>query len=185
MRRHLTLANVLCSLALFLALGGGAWAAGVLPRNSVGNRQLRNSAVTGPKIAKNAVTSTKVKNGSLIREDFVAGALVGATGPMGPLGPKGDAGPGAQPAIDYQARDGIIPDGQSDPTTVSVPCPTGMNVLGGGAHIENDSPPGSQVLESAPDGRTGWKATGINFTGSGDKTFTVYATCVAASKTTP
>ena len=46
--------------ALFLLLGGTAFAAGDLPPNSVGPRQLEN----------NAVTSSKVKNGSLQRSDF-------------------------------------------------------------------------------------------------------------------
>jgi hypothetical protein len=36
LRRHLTYANVVASLALFLALGGAAFAATQLPRNSVG-----------------------------------------------------------------------------------------------------------------------------------------------------
>ena len=36
LRRHLTYANVVASLALFLALGGAAYAATQLPQNSVG-----------------------------------------------------------------------------------------------------------------------------------------------------
>lgn len=89
--RHLTYANVVATVALFAALGGGAYAALRLPRNSVGTAQLRN----------NAVTPRKVKNGSLTLKDFAPGqvaklkgppGLAGATGPIGPQGPKGDAG---------------------------------------------------------------------------------------------
>lgn len=41
-------------LATFMALGGTAYASGVLPPSSVGTAQLRNSAVTLPKIASSA-----------------------------------------------------------------------------------------------------------------------------------
>jgi hypothetical protein len=62
------------SIAVFVVLGGAAVAATQLPKNSVGSKQLR----------KDAVTSAKVKNGSLLKADFGAGQL--------PAGPKGDTG---------------------------------------------------------------------------------------------
>jgi hypothetical protein len=86
-RSKLTYANVIASLALFVALGGVSWAAVTLPANSVGKRQLK----------RNAVTSAKVANGSLKKADFAAGQLPtgrrGATGPTGPAGGTGPAGP--------------------------------------------------------------------------------------------
>jgi hypothetical protein len=79
-------------LALCIALSGTAYAA-TLPRNSVGGAQLK----------KNAVTSPKVKNASLLARDFRPGQLpagpagpmgpAGATGPQGPEGPRGLEGP--------------------------------------------------------------------------------------------
>jgi hypothetical protein len=70
-------------LALFVALGGTTYAATV-PRNSVGRAQLK----------KNAVTSVKVKNGSLRGVDFAAGELPqGERGPAGPAGAVGPRGP--------------------------------------------------------------------------------------------
>lgn len=56
---RLTYANVIASLALFIALGGAAVAAG-LPKNSVGPNQLKKGAVTGKAIRKGAVTSGKI-----------------------------------------------------------------------------------------------------------------------------
>jgi hypothetical protein len=50
MRVRLSYANVISSLALFAALGGGAYAAISLPANSVGTKQLRARAVTPRKI---------------------------------------------------------------------------------------------------------------------------------------
>jgi hypothetical protein len=47
--------------ALFVALGGSSYAAiAALPANSVGTKQLQNSAVTTPKIANGAVTGPKM-----------------------------------------------------------------------------------------------------------------------------
>jgi hypothetical protein len=58
-RPRLTYANVIASLALFVALGGSAVAAG-LAKNSVGPNQLKQGAVTAGKIRKQAVTSGKI-----------------------------------------------------------------------------------------------------------------------------
>jgi hypothetical protein len=58
-RPRLTYANVIASLALFIALGGAAVAAG-LPKNSVGPKQLKKGAVTAKAIRKQAVTSGKI-----------------------------------------------------------------------------------------------------------------------------
>jgi hypothetical protein len=58
-RPRLTYANVIASLALFIALGGAAVAAG-LPKNSVGPQQLKKGAVTAKAIRKQAVTSGKI-----------------------------------------------------------------------------------------------------------------------------
>ncbi|MGZ4334742.1 MAG: hypothetical protein ACXVRJ_10795 [Gaiellaceae bacterium] len=74
---------VIASIALAIALGGTSYAAAVLPRNSVGTLQLK----------ANAVVSSKVKNGSLLKADFKSGQIpAGAPGPAGPAGPAGAAG---------------------------------------------------------------------------------------------
>jgi hypothetical protein len=69
-RRRLTFANVISVIALFAALGGGAYAAVALPKNSVGAKQIKKNAVTNAKIGKNAVTGAKVKNASLTGADI-------------------------------------------------------------------------------------------------------------------
>jgi hypothetical protein len=82
-----TPALVIACIALGIALAGTGYAAVSLPRNSVGNLQLRD----------NSVTSGKVKNSSLLKADFKPGQLptgkTGKTGPAGKQGPPGDAGP--------------------------------------------------------------------------------------------
>lgn len=55
----LNYANVIATIALFVALGGAAVAAG-LPKNSVGPKQLKRGAVTAAKLKRGAVTSGKI-----------------------------------------------------------------------------------------------------------------------------
>jgi hypothetical protein len=65
-RKRLTYANVMSSIAVFLVIGGAsAFAATHLGKNSVGTKQLKNNAVTTAKIKKNAVTGAKIKNGTI------------------------------------------------------------------------------------------------------------------------
>jgi hypothetical protein len=64
-RSKLTYSNIAASLALFVALGGVAVAAG-LPKNSVGTKQLKSNAVTTAKIKNGAVNSRKLAHGAVI-----------------------------------------------------------------------------------------------------------------------
>jgi len=111
---------VVAVIALVMATTTTGYAATqLLPRNSVGNAQLR----------RNAVTSSKVRNRSLQAVDFARGQLPrgarGATGPQGPAGapgargatgatgPQGPAGaPGTATAF---AR--VLADGRLEPGT--------------------------------------------------------------------
>jgi hypothetical protein len=64
-KSRLTYANVTATIALFLALGGGAFAAIHLPKKSVGTKQLKAKAVTNPKLGDKAVTSDKLADGAV------------------------------------------------------------------------------------------------------------------------
>ncbi len=86
-RRYLTYPHVVSTLALFVALGGSAWA---LSKNSVGSKQIKSNAVKVAELADNSVTSAEVANGSLLGADFASGQLpAGAQGPQGEPGPPG------------------------------------------------------------------------------------------------
>ncbi len=56
----LSYANAIATIALFVALGGAAVAAG-LPKNSVGTQQLKPGAVATSDLRRNAVTSGKIR----------------------------------------------------------------------------------------------------------------------------
>ena len=79
LRSHLTYGNVMATIAVFVALSGGAYAFS-LPKNSVGTRELKARAVTGAKIHKNAIASPQIKNFSLLAKDFKNGQLPALTG---------------------------------------------------------------------------------------------------------
>jgi hypothetical protein len=63
LRPRLSYANVIATLALFLALGGGAYAAINLPKNSVGSKQLKDRAVTPAKVSPATVKRFRGQTG--------------------------------------------------------------------------------------------------------------------------
>ena len=75
MRSRLTYANVMASVAVFLALGGGALAASNLGKNTVGSKQLKKNAVTTAKVKNEAITAAKVKKGTLTGTQIDASTL--------------------------------------------------------------------------------------------------------------
>ncbi len=75
-RKRLTYANVMSSIAVFLVLGGAtAFAAAQLGKNSVGSKQLKKNAVTAAKLKKNAVTGAKIKAGAVTGAKINEGSL--------------------------------------------------------------------------------------------------------------
>jgi hypothetical protein len=94
LRRRLTYANVMSSIAVFLVLAGGtAFAASQLGKESVGSKQLKKEAVSLAKI--NAAAKSKLKGATGAKG---AEGPKGATGAQGPKGEKGDTGPSTGPA---------------------------------------------------------------------------------------
>jgi hypothetical protein len=65
-RKRITYANVMSSIAVFFVLGGGA----AYAAKKIGSNEIKSNAVTTAKIKKNAVTTAKIK------KDAVTGAKV-------------------------------------------------------------------------------------------------------------
>jgi hypothetical protein len=97
---RITYANVVATLALFLALGGTSYAA-----LKITGKQVTDRTLTARDVKRNSLTGTEIKDGSLTAKDFKNGALApvsassagaagptGDAGPAGPQGPKGDTG---------------------------------------------------------------------------------------------
>src|SRR5829696_2961512 len=130
-------ADVVASLALFLALGGGAYAATQLPANSVGAAQIK------PK----AVASSEVKDHSLRAVDFDEDELpAGPSGPAGApgaAGAKGDAGaPGAPGAPGGTGERG--PAGPTASTFVFYTSPPAVDVSTNGTFVFSTRTVGSR-----------------------------------------
>jgi hypothetical protein len=164
--RRFTYANVVATLALFVALGGGAYAATQLKKNSVGTRQLKNGAVTALKLATTAQAT-----------------LRGAPGPRGEAGPKGEAGaagaPGAagvEGAPGHEGPSGLAKvflqersyAGDNVPAEsnalMKVNCPTGSQAIGGGGEVQGGFTP--FISKPVPSGQgtvpTGWEISFYN-----------------------
>jgi hypothetical protein len=170
--RRLTYANVVATLALFVALGGGAYAATQLKKNSVGTRQLKDGAVTAAKLAAAAQA-----------------ALRGAPGPRGEAGPKGAAGAKGDPGAPGER--GLVgiegPPGHEGPSGLGkvflqersyagdnvpaesdalmrVNCPTGSQAIGGGGEVDGGFTP--FISKPVPTGQgtapLGWEITFYN-----------------------
>lgn len=74
-RPHLNYANVIATIALFVALGGAAVAAG-LPKHSVGPKQLKRGAVTSAALGKGAVTAGKIAPKAVVAGKLGANAVL-------------------------------------------------------------------------------------------------------------
>lgn len=173
---------VLSITAIVIAVLGttsvGQAVVNALPTNSVGTAQLKNKAVSNAKIGANAVTTDKVKNGSLLKADFKAGQLpTGATGPAGPAGPAGAAG--AVGISDYEIVSGASASGSGTVQGANVSCPAGKKAIGGGATTSVGAVGGPMIQRSRPfDNGGGWEATGVESAAyAGNWTTTAWAIC--------
>jgi hypothetical protein len=126
-------AMLVALLALFAALGGSSYAALQLPRGSVGTTQLRNGAVTSP----------KVKNNSLLVRDFRASqrsllrgprGRQGAQGPQGERGERGVRGEVGPPGPATGAAGGALAGNYPNPTL----SPTGRGPAVAGVRLDTN-----------------------------------------------
>jgi hypothetical protein len=172
-------ALVVACIALLVSLTGTSVAAvSQLAKNSVGTPQLKT----------NAVTSAKVKNGSLLRVDFKAGQIprgpqgargpagpagatgatgapgpagpVGVQGPAGPMGPAGPAGPGVSD-LNWVFDTGTAPGGS--PGEAVAGCAAGEVVISGGGSVGTGRLYASVPVDIVgPPDTEGWLAGAFN-----------------------
>jgi|1186.fasta_scaffold217339_1 hypothetical protein len=189
-RRHTT---AVAYLALFVALGGSAYAA-----VTVTGKNIKDATVTGRDIKNRSLGTNKLSAATLK-------SLAGRPGPVGPQGPAGDRGPAGRNGD--PGRTGNTgpagpggPAGPRGPSGISgyeyltakldippntakrgqVNCPHGKQALGGGvANVIYGA--STYVWESAPAGSspTGWVA-GV-FNEADDVTITDYVWVICAN----
>ena len=88
-RERLSYANVMATIAVFIALGGTSYAL-TLPRDSVGPKQLR----------ANSVRSSEIDDRSIRLRDVATRTRRSLRGAVGPQGPQGAPGPTFFASID-------------------------------------------------------------------------------------
>lgn len=79
-RKRLTYANAMSSIAVFLMLGGATAIAAktVLPKNSVGPKQIKKNAVNGQKIADGTVTAAELADAAVTLAKLADNSVDGA-----------------------------------------------------------------------------------------------------------
>jgi trimeric autotransporter adhesin len=212
--KHLTFANAISCIALFMALSGAAYAATTTLANkavktknlangsvttlklrggAVTTLKLKNGAVTGPKIGPGAVGSTalaggsvrssqlgggvvtegKLKNGAVTEAKLATNAVTNSKlGPeavaAGKLGKEAVTSDKLSASLLAQLARNVsyvtkvsLSNNTEESKSVAADCPTGKQVLGGGARIVGSTTTVA-IAESAPvvsaEKRTGWSA---------------------------
>jgi hypothetical protein len=148
-RRRLTYANVVATLALFLALGGSSYAL------TVGSGSIKN----------NSVRSVDVRNGTLRDRDVKRGALGARAIKESSLGTVNAA----------RTVNGTITVTKQAANIAVAECPGSYRVLSGGATMVG---PGFLTASRPDPGSTGGN-TSPNWRASGNGTVRAYAICVA------
>jgi hypothetical protein len=74
LKKQLTPSTVISCVALFVALSGAAYAAG-LAKNSVKTKNIANGAVTAAKVKASSINASKLANGAVIGSKIANGAV--------------------------------------------------------------------------------------------------------------
>lgn len=201
LRKHLSFANVMSCIALFLALGGAAYAA----KSKVKTKDLGNGVVTTPKLHNGAVTAPKLHNRSVISSKIAAGnvgteALAKGAVRSEQLGggvvTEGKIKAGSVSSsklapnfLGQLTRNVSYANAESgmdseDSKTVTALCPPGKEVIGGGARVNGEleevAVTGSNPFVDEKGARTGWSAFGRELpqeAGSKKWSITAFAVC--------
>ena len=173
-RCRLSYANVMASVAVFIALGGTSYAAakitgadvlyGSLTGNDVKNsslttKDIENSSLTGRDIQPSSLDTTDIADGTLLSEDFGAGELPAAT--RGPAGPRGDAGADGAPGDDGAAGTGLTSGRIND---VAVNAPPQQTFYGYSVGVTNGAPGEAAVQTLSPNVLTSARNLAVRLT---------------------
>jgi hypothetical protein len=104
---RLSYANVMATIAVFIAVGGTAYAGATLGNGVVQTRNIANGAVTSPKIRNGAVSTAKLANGA-VTAGKLSVTLPGAQQLKFGTGWSGANTDGEPAAACYEDREGIV-----------------------------------------------------------------------------
>ena len=186
-RTRITYANVVATLALFVALGGTSYAV-----KQLGSGVIRDNSIRSRDVRDNSLGSGDIHNRSLLRRDFKRGQVPkgrrGKTGPPGlrgkpgKTGKTGKTGAGGVSGTTVVSAD-TVRDSNNKGGTAQ--CPSGKRALGGGATLKTGPPGEIALATSAPSGNpaSGWRASGLEISGTLEPwQLTVYAVCAKVAR---
>jgi hypothetical protein len=108
----LTYANVMATIAVFIALGGSAYAVAIAPKNSVVSRSIENDQVKSADIKDNSLTGTDINESTLGPVPALQAAEpwheVGAAGQPAFQNGYSNSGAGFETAAFYKDREGVV-----------------------------------------------------------------------------
>jgi hypothetical protein len=160
LRSRLTYANVMATLAVFIALGGSSYAALRITGKDVRDNSLTGADVknlTGKDVRDNSLTgadvrhltSVDVSNGSLLAEDFARGQL-----PRGEKGDPGERGPSGATSVVVRTTDGASVSSTADSDAIVAMCGPGERATGGGGQFSAPDT-GDVITRSSPTNAAG------------------------------
>jgi hypothetical protein len=151
-RKRITYANVMSSIAVFLVLGGGA----AYAAKKIGSNQIRGNSITTGKIKKNAVTASKIKQNSITTAKIKNGAVTGSKINLATLGTVPSAANSATTNVIKASKGSIAKGAQGTafeygPFKVVVKCET-YNTTEARAHAYIESTTAGSMFTSWEDG---------------------------------
>ena len=154
-------AIVLATVALFVALGQGAVAAGIVP------------------LARHAITAGTATNALKLGGKTPAQVKASLRGPEGQQGPKGvpgPRGPSGSSAVSVHTQSFTLSEGgtSGDSAVITASCGSGQKAVGGGYDATAVLSLGSHPTT----GDDGWTVSVNNLDGSTSQSGTVYAVCL-------
>lgn len=199
--KHLSFANLMSCLALFLALGGAAYAAKTASK--VKTKNLANGAVTTPKLHNGAVTTPKLRNRSVISTKIAPGNVGTEQLADGAVRAKQLGG---QVVTEAKIKEGAVTSAKLAPNflgqlvrnvsyhsaesgtntettkSATATCPAGKEAIGGGVRLSgelaNVAVTGSSPFSEGT-ARTGWSGFAHETSGGpyDDWSLTAFAVC--------
>ena len=166
---------VTSTLALIVALGGGAYAAAIAD-NSVGTRHLKDDAVTNAKVADGAVGTAELKKDAVVTSKIKANAVSGGKIKNGTIG-QDDLGGSARKVFGWEELKTMpnvtLPVTGSDEAQVT--CPAGKVAVGGGFWRSHTD---IEIWWSKAINSQTWEVSAYNPTGSNDRQIVAHVVCV-------
>ena len=144
-------ALVVSFIALFAALGGTSYAAA-----TIGTSDIKNKAVTNPKLAPSSVGFQKMRFGAIHNEN-IANSAVGTS----------------KLNVRFISATTVVANGAEGVITAT--CPSGTSPLTGGGGF---GPVIGTLLQTSQATSAGWQVTGLNYGSGTARVLTAQATCI-------